>query len=506
MRNFTHSGKWNLPKKKSKFPGRLIFDEKNETITLEIIGRKHLGNEPLFEKGPRGPQYQTIHTNSNYQHKHAIVNGYADQEITLYNCTFLDFDTLGEDVYIVKYMVEFVFFGTSINSLEELQIYSAIFKFPYLSTWYENNESRHGTYFSFGEPEETKDDTEQSEIIKIDENLEFVVIKDFTQSNQSNSPPNLRKAEKLLIFHYEVPISFDQLLKDASHFNKLFKVSVGKQIRKKLLWISSKEFSIENVTNHYLDDKIPIGNYTLFKGSNIDHIFTHERYMLISRPLTSKSEIDSAIVAWFKNKEFFTIYDIYIDTNNWSFGPKSGFSKTMLNNRFLNVIQGLESYFNKTRKLDISRLKLLETRQHEFELQKGKVLKLISDRKLKEWCNSNLTFSIKNNKNPSLEKILIEIISEFEEILNLIFVKNQVVELFPKIASKLRNTLSHGSNETTDQGQVLIPFYQLGQILLASCILKTISITDIQYKIEHYDLFKKYIYEIQRTKIIFKNN
>jgi hypothetical protein len=64
--------------------------------------------------------------------------------------------------------------------------------------------------------------------------------------------------------------------------------------------------------------------------------------------------------------------------------------------------------------------------------------------------------------------------------------------------------LSHGEQERTSQGEALHVFFQVGQILLAICILRTLGVKDIGQKITHYDDFQRIIYHVKHTRLKFE--
>ena len=148
----------------------------------------------------------------------------------------------------------------------------------------------------------------------------------------------------------------------------------------------------------------------------------------------------------------------------------------------------------------------LEKVKLNFEKNKKDVLLKIENKKLKEWCNSNLSLKKKDIRNPKLETILFNIILSFDDVISPIFGENDMIKYFPKFASKVRNNLSHGLNDETDQGDALRAFFQIGQILLAVCILKTLEVYEIKNKIIHYDNFERYIYEIRSTRLVINKS
>jgi len=189
--------------------------------------------------------------------------------------------------------------------------------------------------------------------------------------------------------------------------------------------------------------------------------------MLVSKWRMEKSELDSLIKKWFANNKFYNIYDIYIESNNWFQNSNSILSNVMFNNRFLNIVQGLESYYINVLKSKNSNQLDLEKTKVIFEQNKKKVLsKIEGDPDLRMWCNSNLAHKHKSILQPKLETILFKIILSLNDIISPIFGESDMIRHFPIFASRVRNNLSHGLNSKTDQGDALRAFFQIAQILL----------------------------------------
>jgi len=164
----------------------------------------------------------------------------------------------------------------------------------------------------------------------------------------------------------------------------------------------------------------------------------------------------------------------------------------MFNNRFLNIVQGLEAYFRKF-------LTIESQSKNEFDKNKKDILSAIKDPHLKHWFNDNFKYK----KYPNIYDKLKIVIESVNDIILPIFGKNEIVEFFPNFSKVIRNNLSHGLHDKTFQGDALNPFFNFGQILLAICILKTLDVENIGAKIMHYDRFARNILDLKKANLEF---
>jgi len=136
----------------------------------------------------------------------------------------------------------------------------------------------------------------------------------------------------------------------------------------------------------------------------------------------------------------------------------------MFNNKFLNVIQGLESYF------DLQDLAFISDNE-TFTKNRQEILNRVDDINLKTWLTKNLKF-------PRSHKLVDKLIF-FTNRYDYIFKKVEYLELFateyPISATEYRNKLSHGKIEQTFQGENFHKIFSFSKILLCFCILESIG-------------------------------
>lgn len=328
--------------------------------------------------------------------------------------------------------------------------------------------------------------------IFISENLEFELIDTVERRMLEVGVSHSITYKKLTRFNYSVAVTFKDALKDASIFKNFLEFSFGDKVNYKLLdiHVSSKHVLKKNANFPFETDDCfsYVGNYSLNKGEDVNKHQRHQNGMLLSINNCKKEELNAIIKKWFENKKFYNIYDFYLDSNYWTIKSKAFLTNVMFNNRFLNIVQGLEDYFREIINCEIN--------QQEFFTNKQKALGLIKDEVLKKWLNDNF----KPPKFQTLEQKLKIILEDLKGIFKKELFDNTFYETFPQYATAMRNKLSHGKNKETYQGVKLHIYFLLGQVLLGICILKTLEIKDIPGKIRGYYEWNKSLGEIIRFK------
>jgi|GEM_PF-6240512 len=494
MKKFIHHGEWYVPGNTVRLSGRLLFKEKSKKIILEIFGDKYIDGAPVVNSSEgRDPRYHSTNYNDDFREVHPLINGKTMSVITLYNSRWSGTEEIGIDLYLIKYEVQFAFFGTHISLTTDLLVSSAILIFPYLSTWFDGPESldklkeiEHKKFSQYGYSNNRNEVTP----IPVKGDLQLAIFDDYSKGREIWGVNHSIKFQKKIDFIYKVPVAFSQFLHDVGNFRGLLEFCHGRPVNQKLL-------------NIYFDKPCQVGNYTLHGTDNVEKHSRHQNYMLLSRWIMERQDLESVIKKWFANISYNSMYDIYSDSNNWFQNTGAILSNVMFNNRFLNIVQALESWCKKNTIVKVMDKGKAEEQKKEFEKNKKAVLALIKDSKQKEWCNANLNYQVEEKRRSGLEKMLAGLIASNEHILTPIFGKSQIIDFFPGFASRIRNNLSHGLQEKTSQGEVLSIFFQVGQILLAICILKTLEVKNIKQKIEHFDDFQRSIYQVKLTKLKF---
>ena len=130
MNESINTGEWFIPESNLKLPGRLLFDDENNKIILELFGDKYLDGNPIIISDPdRDKRYHSKLYNHNHERWHSVVLGVANGYITLYKCSWEGVQDIGKDLYSVKYKCDFVFFNIHAISVDDLLIESGTFIF-----------------------------------------------------------------------------------------------------------------------------------------------------------------------------------------------------------------------------------------------------------------------------------------------------------------------------------------------------------------------------------------
>jgi hypothetical protein len=513
MSNPFHKGEWFLPGSELKLPGRLVINEADRTIRLELFGNRYLDDQPIVIHDPeRAKKYHSKNYNENYATTHSFILGKAAGLITLYRCRYYHVEDISDELYIIQYEAEYVFWGAHILSAASFLIGSATFIYPYLSSWYEGEGShdklhRDDHSSPFDKPCAPLEDT-----IPVTDGVSIQLTESYHKRSNNFGVHEETQYQMYLTFRYVTPAAFDQVLVNAHVFAKLMQFCHGKPLEKSILSVT-----VDKERVHHKEDRWPsrtpepvnlrITNFSLQRGEDVSRHTQHQRYMLLSGWIMERSELNTVIRQWFANSAYYGLYDFYLDSNNWLNRSEAVLSNVMFNNRFLNIIQGLEAYYRKSPAFapNTSAPTKPTVSRQEFERNKTAILeKLDKGSPLKTWFNGFFNYKPPRGVEIKLEEILTELIAHLRPILDPLLGKNEVIEFFPRFASVTRNHLSHGTHVKTDQGDALPIFFYAGQLLLGICILKTLNVAEIGEKVSHYDAFQQILYQLQRTKLAFQ--
>jgi len=189
--------------------------------------------------------------------------------------------------------------------------------------------------------------------------------------------------------------------------------------------------------------------------------------MLVSSWKLEVDRINSVIKKWFANKGYFHIYDYFLDSNNWR--EEGNLTHILVNNRFLNLIQGLESYHKKNDSVYIKNVAL-------HEKMKSDVMALASGfEELALWLSKNIR---QPRENYILQERIAELIDQVSPIIRRLFGHTQLFDSFPDAATSQRHKLSHGDIESSNQGPAIVLLFHQAQFLLTILILRSLDFTD----------------------------
>lgn len=186
-----------------------------------------------------------------------------------------------------------------------------------------------------------------------------------------------------------------------------------------------------------------------------------------------KEHIFKVIKKWYKNEKYRVIYQYYIDSNDWLHGSNRLISNVMFNNKFLNIIQSLESFHSIKYGLKTNNDKF----ESDYVTNLNKVnLALKDNNDLKLWIAKKLKGSNKEKRCYTLSERL-------EEIKNSCNLMNDIhIVDFSFNSKKKRDSLSHGNINNVFQGRELDIYYNYSLLLLLFSIFKTLEIEDEKLK------------------------
>ena len=474
-----HSGEWWLPGKK-KYPGQLIIDEKEQTIRLEIFGTEFIEERPI-----KIPETYP-------EHFHALILGDSPLS-TLYNCHWTGCSEIGRNLYRTTYSIEYVFTGVHFSEAD-IPVRAGTFLFPHLSTWYDGDALHaklKGKQGIFLDGKHVVESVLSDDRIKVNDNLSLQLWDEVLEHIEEMNISYKVEYSKYIRFQYEQNIPFKNLLKDAITFLKLLSFCFGRPLNLFIIYMHVEKEKVETSDDLgplHRSDKllVHVNNYTLKQKKEIETHSYHGRHLLLSRHTCSKRELDQIIVTWFSNDRLYNIYEYYLDSNNWLQGTNAKLSNIMFNNRFLNLIQGLEDFYRE----HYETMKTAGERT-SFDFRKNTAMNYITDPALKHWVNNTFKFT----KTPTITEKLTTIVTELLPDIAKLFHGLSFVD-FPQSAADFRNDLSHGKNKDINLGRRLRRDYYIAQVLLGVCILRSLGVNKLNERTAYYSKFEDAAYEV----------
>lgn len=450
-----YKGDWYLPEKQTILPGELIIDTEEKSILLKLYCENFLNGVKI-----------NMHERNlvNYE----IILGDVRQNISLYLCRFARLQPIGKSLYELNYRIEYAFFNIHLPKISDLLIYKAEIDFPFLASFFDGwaslkNENQNVEEMSYSKPMQI---SETQKILLIDE-----YRKDFKKLDGSYEVKYLKSIQ----FSYTIAQSFQEVLKNLFTFARLLAFVTKKSINYEIKTLKIDLKSINSYDEHYniIDDLYPVYvvNYSLNSLHKKYDNDLHQNDMMFSKWQFSDEEMNHFIKKWYENSNLAAIYDFYIDTNNWFEGKSATLSNVMYNNKFLNLAQALESYF------DSIHVEILTTNE-EFTKKRQTALNFIPDMELKKWVQKNLKYPKTTNFVDKLEFL----VSKFNDIFEGNEILKKFSEEFPIIAKEYRNKLSHGRIEKTYQGKDFDKIYSFSKLLMCFCILESLEMQNAEIK------------------------
>jgi hypothetical protein len=486
----SHTGEWFLPGKK-KFPGQLVIDSEKETIHLEIYGHCYI-DEISFG------------LDSYPEHFHTVILG-AEPVCTLYNCHLCGSKEVGTNLSCITYRIEYVFTGFHFKD-PQLSVRGGRFTYSHLATWFDGSEflakleGSHSLRIG-GEVHQMPQNALRRDEVKLNSELTMVFWDEVNKHTEQINISYRIQYHKYVQFQYEVNVPFHRLLTDAITFLKLLSFSFGKPMNLFIIYIVADKTEVigpEETDPFGRSGKelIHVNNYTLKRGNKISEHWYHSRDLAVSRHTLSREELNHVMLRWFDNKKLYGIYEYYLDSNNWFQDAKVNLTNVMFNNRFLNLIQGLEAYFNE---FYPTKVPVAQNEQQMFDRNKNAVMNLIVDPSLKDWCKKAL--KPPKARELSLKEKLAILIDDLKPDIEQVF-RDVSLNEFAASASGFRNLLSHGENQDINLGVRLHEEFYIAQVLLGACILRSLGVGKLNERIGYYSRFADAAYQIYHFQLM----
>ncbi len=473
------TGLWYAPNTKEKLPGRLR--KKQGRYVLDIITSR------TFE-GQEIPLSDVNVTYNNYEIIVGTCRLIYGEVCTLYGCRLVSTKSIGEGVSRLRYDVRYVFHNTLVEDKKALLVKAASFSFSNLSSWYDGDEcinrfsDETGIYIDGKQVPKNRENKDKR--VQITDNMAFVFEDRYETTRPDWNNSREQYFRKYLTIEYSQPVHFDELISDAAYFSRLLGVSMFKAVGFTIHTVQFTDEAYAHLKNEYRGHRKSsyVQNYTLTSKRKIEEDSLHQNYMLFSRWKFSEESLNEIIRKWFANRSHSYLYDYFIDSHVWTIGNWQFLTNVMFNNRFLNMLHGLEGFHEVFYGRPKQAKSVIDAKVEE-------VNELLSqadaDAELKHWANDKLQTS--EEVYPTLKKKLEHLLEEFQIQLLQRFGNSEPLKKFISKASKYRNLLSHGSIEIkeTNQGKEMDKLFFALQYLLALCILKSLEIADCKASIGH---------------------
>lgn len=456
------AGIWYVPNLEVQHEGYITIKKNRLYLIL------HTAN--TFEGQPLSDSFNVVH--NNYP---IIVGNSRHGKCTLYKCRWAGCEPIGKEMHKLKYEVQFVFLNAVVENENDLLVKSADFQFSNLSSWYDGYKSMSrvspytGTFI--GDREMRPDTRNSQKIVKVTDNINFVFIDSFPQRLEPGGNEIALTFQKYLRIEFVNPVSFDTLISEAIYFSELLSTCFFSQASFSLLATTF----IDKVYSHFGKDiynrveSSMTYNYSINHGKPITDNLLSSNSMLISRWKFEETEMNNIIRKWFENRKYSKVYDYFIDSHKWSINSWYYVSDVMFNNRFLNMVQGIEGYYNLSCNVAID--------NNSFNSKKQEIIDAIkpNNPELAIWADDIIKPPTLN-----LKKKLEHLLEQFKPQISLRFGNHIVMKNFILKAVKYRNHLSHSVHKETYQGEELSTLFLAIQYLLALCILKSLNVDNFE--------------------------
>ncbi|HWA34270.1 MAG TPA: HEPN domain-containing protein, partial [Cyclobacteriaceae bacterium] len=475
-------GEWFLPGRQIMFPGVVAEEPKTGKLFLSLYTSENLDGTAL---GHGRASYPII-----------LGNALHQTPVTLYNCTWRGTKYIGTRFAEITYQIDVIIDGAQYDKEDDIMVKSVLVEFPIFANWYDRGEADEKLQRHL---RTNKIDSKiAEELVQIDANLSVAYVEHVNETNMLYEQSIEYKYNKWVDFRYSNDVPFERAREDWFNYARLLEFTTGKRIAHtviRLILNATKSIKHRSIIKEREHIPMPCIVYNHYKNIDASGRFIHQNSMLFSSWKMDKDQLNNITRAWFKNRELYPIYDYYLDSNNWFENTTARLSNVMFNNRFLNLIQGLEAYH--------TRLNDEYAADYEnFTTNRDRISGLINEPELKIWFVKHVNYSPKFHLVQRLEGLL----SRYEQVLNALFGGTAILKSFPTEARDYRNKLSHGMLKETNLGDDVRVCYLSAQLLLCICVLESLAIDQgaITKILAHNSQYQPTVMEIRKAKSISK--
>ncbi len=464
-----HEGKWFVPQIGIELPGVLIIDKSNYSQTLKLYSKVDFLGVPISNEEFQPKDYPTI-----------CGKCRIDEMITLHDCVVSSFNPIGDEIYEIVFEPTFSFFGGITFNHNATKITRLICTFPYCSSWFDTNRLFFGSWYSTDDfIEKMKPALNQEELtdeIKINDEFSILIERKYLQEALTLNKNVKAEVKHYVHFRSSTCKSLGEFKKLAYIFMQLIKLSTGKLLSVNYITAITKKDYLNNFSKKAInvngDVIISITNYnSLQKRKIIKSDNINQNNMLFYGGISNVEKLKQTIINWYNTYDkFSSVYNIFLDTLEWFQNTDAYLSHVMFNNRFLNLIQALESYHKFS----------FPDKSGEYKdevITKAKELIQNIEGKNKKW----LIRRIKPLNTTLVERLSYIYKVKFKIISAELFQKEKEINLFIEEIRKIRNDLSHGEKFSKDADEISEYYYKT-LILLLCCILSNLGFSQVEIK------------------------
>jgi len=458
-KSIKHTGKWFLPHSSIELSGTLVINRQENRVELKLYSSCDINGIEIKSE---------IYTPQD----HKTICGKCDSsyQFTLTECRFKGASYFIDNLYEIVYEPNFTYTGGVFFNGDKTLATQLTCKFPYLSDWYDTNQLFFGSYFQTSEENQLKRAIPTENLktrIMIDSSFSIEIERFYEQHDFSLSTEVSLEIKHSVNFISVNAITLGELKKKAYSFMQLMMLALGTQIYTNFTSVIVDSNELEK-TEKPLRNRLNIIYFSGYLKRNIiNNKNTHSSSMLFYGGNGNYDKLNQVIKNWYNSyDEFSTIYDIYLDTFEWYKDTDIVLTEVMFKNRFLNLIQALESYHG------LTDLKLKNEDRNEIIEKAKSLIKHLSPED-NQWIIERI-----NPLHITLNKRLKELIcSDLSIITSEFFNSKSEKNSYIFKIKEIRDGISHGEKVAFDSDKVS-DYYNKTLLILLSCILKNLKFTN----------------------------